>query len=470
MTEFKRFKSKITRDALLKSGLVALGAGLFLVGALGIALRLLGIVLSPLWYVLIGVFVACACFTVVFLTQRPSDVRVARLLDSTLALDERVQTMLAYQACDGAMYDIQREDTERHLSLIPTKTIKFRRLVATILAVVLGASLFTGSLFVPVVATDDTIEETPVTDWERQYLLEQLRALVSRVGSDGTFIDDGLKKGMLEELGILISVVEEKDLMSEMRLAAIDTVIHISQHLAIYNTATPIADLMLTSNTDEIYALGEALASLKSSSVRSAMDALCERFLAASDRALEIEYLTEEIDAYLRASGVDAGDDIYVNYKLLTGALRATSENPTDAAIENAFSSIEETLADELLWQQVNETTVRYAVSKLYALFSLTDDDFANLGVDDSIIHPDEIIGGTPPELDEDELSPEGGYSEGGTRFASDDEVFYPEENRYAKYSEIISIYFGRFEAQRNDDLYGDILKDILVEYYNSLY
>jgi len=471
MTEFLRFKSKMTRDAIIKSIAFGLSFGLVAVAVPLTVLKLLGIILDPLWYVLIGVLTSLLTFTVVFLIHRPTDVKVAKELDRTLVLSERVKTMLAFKGKDGAMLEVQREDTEAKLSVIPTRTIKFKRLVATLLVLVLSASLFVGSLFVPVTASEEEPEQ-PIGDWERQYLLEELRNLIDRVNSPTTFIDDGLKKGSVEILEELVGVVEERELKSEMKDAAILSVLDISELLSYYNTAEPIADCFLESDTDKIVEVGEALKTLTGSTVNKAMRELRDMLTGSSDRNTVTEQFVDEVNAYLRVSGVDAGDNFYMIFRSLTGKI-SEMDTPDEAGIKEAFAAAEPLISDELLWQRVNKDTMSYVVSKLRALFSITDKDLEeeNDGEVD-IIEPDEELGEFPEydDKDEDQLSSDGGYSEGGSVFASDDIIYSPEDKKHLIYSEVIDDYFAKYDKKRQDGFYDEVLKKILSTYFNLLY
>ena len=62
-----------------------------------------------------------------FLIKRPTDKRVAKRLDISFGLNEKVQTMVAFRDEEGAMIEIQRNDTESILSEIHSKRLKSRK-------------------------------------------------------------------------------------------------------------------------------------------------------------------------------------------------------------------------------------------------------------------------------------------------------------------------------------------------------
>jgi len=178
------------------------------------------------------------------------------------------------------------------------------------------------------------------------------------------------------------------------------------------------------------------------------------------------------VNAYLRVSGVDAGDNFYMIFRSLTGKI-SEMDTPDEAGIKEAFAAAEPLISDELLWQRVNKDTMSYVVSKLRALFSITDKDLEeeNDGEVD-IIEPDEELGEFPEydDKDEDQLSSDGGYSEGGSVFASDDIIYSPEDKKHLIYSEVIDDYFAKYDKKRQDGFYDEVLKKILSTYFNLLY
>ena len=69
------------------------------------------------------------------------------MLDSELALNERVETMQQYKNEDSALLRLQREDSEAALSAMPTARLRFKRAWLYIAVFILGAAMLTASFF-----------------------------------------------------------------------------------------------------------------------------------------------------------------------------------------------------------------------------------------------------------------------------------------------------------------------------------
>ena len=138
---FQRFRARANLIRILRAVLTGLGAGALLSGVLNLLARLELLPLSSGLPFLIGGGVALAVGVTLFLLVRTDDRSLARMLDSELSLDERVETMHQYKDGDSALLRLQREDAEAALSAIPTCRLRFKRLWLYLLIFVLGAAV-----------------------------------------------------------------------------------------------------------------------------------------------------------------------------------------------------------------------------------------------------------------------------------------------------------------------------------------
>ena len=142
---FQRFRARANLIRCLRAVLTGLGAGGLLSGVLNLLARLELLPLSSGLPFLIGGGVALAVGVTLFLLVRTDDRSLARMLDSELSLDERVETMYQYKDGDSALLRLQREDAEAVLSGIPTGRLRFKRLWLYLLIFVLGAAVLATS-------------------------------------------------------------------------------------------------------------------------------------------------------------------------------------------------------------------------------------------------------------------------------------------------------------------------------------
>ena len=125
--DFKKFRSKIIAHAVIESVIAGLSAGLIVVAALLLPLTLTGITVNAGIYVGagLGMFVIVGGLT--FVLIRPTEKRIARRVDTELAMHEKVQTLVAFSSSNEPMAVIQRDDANSRLAAAGTKKIKFKR-------------------------------------------------------------------------------------------------------------------------------------------------------------------------------------------------------------------------------------------------------------------------------------------------------------------------------------------------------
>lgn len=131
---FESIKKKSLISAILKSvavgGSVCLAAAgiLLLVFSLTDAVKSLG--LGALIGIGCAVCLVCALAAggLTFFFLRPTDMKVAKRYDDEFALNEKLQTMVAFKGQEGTMIDLQRQNALEILSTLPNPKIKFKRI------------------------------------------------------------------------------------------------------------------------------------------------------------------------------------------------------------------------------------------------------------------------------------------------------------------------------------------------------
>lgn len=165
--QFLLFLKKARRETYIKALAVGASAALALTGGLLLAAKLL---IWPLWYCLFGIAALPIGAGLFVLLHRISARKLAKRLDNTFELREKVQTMIAFEDSQEPMAVLQREDTLEKLSQIPTKKLPFARLWVYTLLPALALSLMVTALACPtrVEEPDHGPVEPPrdITDWE----------------------------------------------------------------------------------------------------------------------------------------------------------------------------------------------------------------------------------------------------------------------------------------------------------------
>ena len=137
---FRRFKSRDTLIAVIKSIVYALALGASVGAVFFVLTKRLIVPISSLWSIAIGGGCAVLAFVCLFFILRSGNKQVARRLDDEFCLGERVTTMLELESVGGPMAELQREDTETRLAAIPTSSYKTRRVWAMIVAAVVSVA------------------------------------------------------------------------------------------------------------------------------------------------------------------------------------------------------------------------------------------------------------------------------------------------------------------------------------------
>ena len=152
--KFKKIKNKCLIEALIKSAVIGISAGLFVTGIILLSLVLTGYSIHWAIYIPIGLISALAGGGVSFLFMRPSDMRVAKKYDTEFGLNEKLQTMVAFSGQEGDIIALQRSDASETLASLPARKIRFSQIWQYCLCAVLALALFFSAVFIPVSAQE----------------------------------------------------------------------------------------------------------------------------------------------------------------------------------------------------------------------------------------------------------------------------------------------------------------------------
>ena len=392
----------------------------------------------------------------------PSDVRLAKRLDSCYTLDEKVSTMIELRSDESEFATLQREDANERLGNQPIKMIKSKQLVAGLLVFFISLGCIAGAWMLPIRADSG---ETPIDEFDKQWLLTAIGELITIV--ENAYVDDDLRANTLSELNSLLDFIKESSYLSEMKAKAITTVIAINSALHRANSAEALSVVFSQSSNPGIASLATALGELSGSGSKVALDELGDSLNAAN--ANDKNFAADEINSYLAASGVRSDDSVYTIFKGLVSVLKSGSGDVYDE-----FASAGKKLSSEIVVQSVNRSTMNIVINKLCNLFGITEDDLITVDPDTDIDLRDPSDDGVPPD-DTEGKEPEnnlgaGGLGTGDVIYGSNDLVFDPDTNTYRPYGEILNEYFAKANEQITDGKVSDEISDAADEYFGTLF
>ena len=495
---FQRFRARANLIRILRAVLTGLGAGALLSGVLNLLARLELLPLSSGLPFLIGGGVALAVGVTLFLLVRTDDRSLARMLDSELSLDERVETMHQYKDGDSALLRLQREDAEAALSAIPTGRLRFKRLWLYLLVFVLGAAvLATSFLFKkeeepPVIIPEAAFE---LSAFQEKALLD-LALEVEASGMQDPYRTNTvtLIRGLVEALKA-IDMVREKDAAVSLAMSKILSEVDASSYAvelitALYATShAPLRELALALNyydwprIDELDKFNSEMKRLRASltytpetdtapaeAADPAVEALSKLLTDSSSGivgVLEMLNIPDTDPLYkvllrLATAAEDNADGTRV-YGLtrLAALLSELGYEPTQREIDATLTALSSDIYAALLINRENTSTGEMAVERIAAIMntplpSLERPRFSD-GTSGGGGSSDEETGG-------------GGAISGGTEYGSDDLVYDPYTNSYVPYGEVLDRYYALIIGGIENGDHTEEERAALMKYFSILY
>lgn len=493
---FTRFKRRIFGFRLFKSISGGLSLGFLLSGLLIFLQKIEFIDINPIISGTIGFLSAAALGCGLFFMLRISDEKLARILDSELSLDERVETMLQYRAEESAMYRLQRRDAEARLGAVSTKILKPRRIwiYALLLVSTLGAFVFSLVYAAPVE------EEPPVIEEEFRITEMQIKATEQLISSvSASQMRSPYRENTVTALTEMLSAlkvtetVREKDLTVTAAMEKILKEVDASSGAveligALWTTGNEQAqELALVINyydwpsLDEWTRFEKGLADFRSTF--SHPDATDE----GSDEN-EIKTETEKLllDCSSKISGAIAASKIPPEdaLALTLATLALAEEKDADGTrlyglqklsslvsvngyasvireLESTVEAVKGELFDALSVHKENTETGENAIIKIGSIFNCKIPKFKR------------------PSFSELEGDSAGGEEEGGggmggigsgTEYGSDDLVLDPYTNTYVEYGVILERYYALMFSGLESGEYSDAQKEAMEKYFAILY
>lgn len=487
---FKKLKKKFLAYAIAESALYGLFSGLFVSGLILLILKLTGVKIHFLYYVLIGVCIAAAAGGLLFYFLRPTDKFIARKLDDDNSLNEKVQTMLYLSGETGDIVSLQREDAENRLKEVKFKAPSLKRILIFAASAVCSLAVFFTAVFVKDnYKNKDKYNLTDIQAVQLSQLIEDVkRSALVKDDKDGAVV-------ILDELYARLPQIAQA---SEMRRTVNATVVLIDGLLSESNSYLKLGNALATSSDANVKTVSGALISGARFYKRSAplikkletVENLAEEAdetvygilnekaegiaqsyseMSGSDLSSALSEFAEGFTT-LASSSVQETDSLYLLLSAYSAEMKTISDRITGGgygqaliqaqiatACENFSQSGAEILADQAYKLMMDEF-IRNRLSEIFSvpIQNLPDGNNNNNNNSSS---GDDNNGG-----DNNENNNGGGGGGGGSSHGSEDYVYSPEKDEKVKYWEVLSDYYGSVS-----ELLGDAPEE-LKEYINKYF
>jgi hypothetical protein len=182
----------------------------------------------------------------------------------------------------------------------------------------------------------------------------------------------------------------------------------------------------------------------------------------------KLKTYTEAITSALQSSELDADDDLFAAVSALGNQLNSVITSVsmggyTLSALQNlivvACNDFAANGAEALNVQAYNCMMGEYINARLASIFSIVSD----VADEDDGNSDDQSSG-------EEDKNSSGGYGDKNENYGSDDLIFFPDDETYVKYGEVLDAYFAKMqEIISNGDLSEELVRYI-GNYFDILY
>ena len=462
---FEGFKRRIYRATLIRTLAVALAAGLLTL-TVCICLDRFAAVAVPLSaYVALPLVAAALGAIVMLIVLRPSERHVAKTLDATFSMNERVQTMLAFRNSQEAMVSLQREDTDRKLQTIGAAALRHHSVWVCVCALVLSVALLGTSALVPVNAGGVESEQSePAGPTEPPFRLSEwqitaMENLIAEVRESD--METAPKNATVAELENLLTALRTTNTVAQMKTSVIAVIVRAEEIAGNANSYDNLSKLMKISTCDEVVLLSEVVGTLDNPAYRTQLDEICAA-LTDADRATAF---ATGVRQSVSNAGVSESDALRTSLEQLADAVEAVAtaapENWADA-MGDAFSAFYLSSSAALDVQYANSATALTVRNRLMEIFGIDPSEVPKTNVPGG-------IGDLPQQKPENE-GDHGAPGTGDTIYGSKDTIYYPEDNTHIEYGDKIGDFYAKVQEQLQGDNYSEEMKEVIIKYFEALY
>ena len=460
------------RDAYFKSVAVGVSLCSAIIGCLFILTKTEVYPFSPLAAILVGVIGGILLGALTFLVIHPTDKRVARRLDNEFKLGERAQTMIEFLREDGDMIRVQREDAEQRLLGIEERSLKLRHIGKTVACLVLCLGIMVTSFIIPAAEEPPAVtppeESFELSDWQ----LTALTELIETVKASN--MENVPKASVVSQLTGLLSSLKSTTTVNAMKSAVIKVITEINAIVRNANSCDELSAAFGDAAHSAVKSYEKPLSELNGVMLRDAMEAarqtmlddgfkqLLEEFALALSEAVEDSAIPDSDPLAAAFIGFGASlDDIL-------SRMDSYTVNWAQEKCDVAFTGATETVNSALLRQKNNKTVGSSTVHRLMDIFGIAESELPKEALPDNKNQGED--GEYDDKEDDDKPLEDGGYGSGEVVFGSDDMIYYPEEERYVSYGEVINLYYAMVSEKLMDGRVPESLQQFITDYFDILY
>lgn len=455
---FEKFRNKILLEVLVKSLTIGLSLGLIFFTVPYIYYKVTGNDYSILYLILISIGVFVIVSGIIYLILRPSKKKIAKRIDKSLNLNEKVQTMVEYEKEDNFMINLQRENTLDILSNISVKSLSMKFGVFFFLIVGIAmTSCITAVAVPPYEETPIVVPPEPPVEVDN-WTIQAIKDLIEDVKLAS--MDESLRTKYIAELNSLIESIDGKSLLqSEINTLVKKVISNVLLELDKVNTNNEVYTVLKESGSSVIEQLALQINLLNTEKIETALDVVIN-FVNGSKAA--IEELEQEFGALLRKSNINKEDELY---KALIGVADAVNECADEkdlfTAVKVAVRSSGAKLIAVVAVQEENQNIATHIETTLKEIFGIVDES-------------DDLIGGEGQGQDKEDnknnlpVNNAGGAGTGEVLFGSDDKFFDPEKGEVI-YGDVYTKYYGDIIGKFADGVIPEELRDYFDHYFDIL-
>ena len=467
---FRKFQNRVRLGALVKALLAALAVGLPVFSVLFVLIKRELITMRVLVAVLIAVGAALVSFALILIVQLPGKKRLAKRLDQELSLNEKVQTMLAFEKESGEMVELQRQDTDQRLLAIPVTSVKFRRLWIYAVALVLATAMLISAVLVP--AKEPPLPP-PDPDYEmdnwQQVALENLIAYVQASGMETV-----AKEYTVAQLQELLTALLDASKESQMKSLVLSAIVNIDAKVDGVNSYPAIKNALNATEDESLSLLCEALKALEKDASVNAFAKIKAR-LTADAFAGAAEALTVAMTAALKTTDYyGTSDALQTALTELSSALSALAKDATsftpDALTEKRDAILSDASAeihDALYQQSVNRKISNATIVELMDIFGISAEELPELDNEEKL----PVGGNDHMDYDDDDYNiTDGGLGSGEVLLGSEDMIYDPDQMTHVKYKDVINDYDAKVAGKIQDGTLPPEIVEYINDYFATLY
>ncbi len=457
---FKKFQRKIRIGSVIRAILFGLSLGVITSAVLMLIDKLSMRDADIVRYIIVSLIPTALGIGIMLPILVPTQKRLAKRIDASLGLGEKVQTMVEFKNETGTMAQMQREDADRILRDTPKHKVKGMCTWVFTVIPLLAVLCMVGTVLVPAKAPEEEkppVDETfSLSPWQEQ----ALKNLIDEVKSSE--MEETPRDSIVKQLeGLLIRVKSIKK-ESAMKETVAECIVKIDEIVEENNTYGISAEILADSIDAGLSTLGN---SMKSGEMLLVIDALHETAARLDENKEEAEVIKLALDQALVKIGNKSDE-------ALTSALGSFSlrlgeiNDETDAQsltlmMVNVEGDIVSALRPEITNEEIGEKTIY----RLMDIFKLKNED-----IPEGVFDKESSEGSSDAESDErDEEETEkgdgGGLGSGDREVAANDEIYDHDSLDYKKYAELIDEYSVAIAALETDGKIDPEIAKLIKDY-----